>query len=202
MVAAFLLGSTSPTIANNTIAANIAHYGGGIHCYYLSLPTIINTIVAFNSSGILGDGLGPDTSRYNCVYGNAPTTTAGLADPTGTDGNISVDPDWLTHPMETCTSSRTRRAEDAGDDSAVPAGWLASMGRPGYQGTHVDIGADESDGTDGPQDRSTVVRVRPTGSDANDGSSWALGQTNRSGRARCGLCPGRSGLGPGPGHLP
>ena len=41
-------------------------------------------------------------------------------------------------------------------------------------GSHVDIGADESDGTLRPAGPYTVVRVRPGGNDAQNGSSWAL----------------------------
>ena len=46
-------------------------------------------------------------------------------------------------------------------------------GQPRIQGAHVDIGADESDGTTWTF-TPTVIRVRPTGNDSNDGSSWAL----------------------------
>ena len=42
------------------------------------------------------------------------------------------------------------------------------------QGTHVDIGADESDGMIWPAGPYVIVRVSPNGNDANDGSSWTL----------------------------
>ena len=60
----------------------------------------------------------------------------------------------------------------AGDDTAVLLGSTDFDLQPRIQGTHVDIGADESDGTAW-TDVPAVVRVKPGGSDANDGSSWA-----------------------------
>ena len=64
----------------------------------------------------------------------------------------------------------------------VNAGWNDATGtsvrghrRPGSgAGGTVDIGADESDGTDPPVAAHAIVRVSPEGDDANDGSSWTL----------------------------
>ncbi|MBN1513142.1 MAG: right-handed parallel beta-helix repeat-containing protein, partial [Phycisphaerae bacterium] len=88
----------SPTIANNTITENSASSsGGGIYCGGSS-PTIANTIVAFNSSGIYKEGSGTPVLRYNCVYGNTAYNYSGLTDPTGTGGNISTDPLFVQTP--------------------------------------------------------------------------------------------------------
>jgi parallel beta-helix repeat protein len=133
------LCSSSPTIAHNTITDNWAYYGGGLYLYsssptivnntiagnsadedggglYLSnsYPTIANTIVAFNSSGIyldLESGRTP-ALRYNCVHGNTWYNYAGLADPTGTDGNISADPLLVRNPDD--------GGDGWGDDPATP----------------------------------------------------------------------------------
>ncbi|MGB9623939.1 MAG: right-handed parallel beta-helix repeat-containing protein [Phycisphaerae bacterium] len=163
--------SSSPTIVNNTIAANAASDGAGIRCTSSS-PTIVNTIVAFNSSGIYRTGGGGPTLRSNCVYGNTAYNYAGMLDPGGANGNISSDPrfverqygDWHIQPDSPCV--------DVGDDDAVPGGSLDLDAQPRIQGPHVDIGADESDGTVRPEVPHRIVRVGPEGDDANDGSSW------------------------------
>jgi pectin methylesterase-like acyl-CoA thioesterase len=59
-----------------------------------------------------------------------------------------------------------------GDDSASSSILIDIDGGPRKLGEHVDIGADESDGTDWPAYVPTIIRVSPTGDDANDGSSW------------------------------
>ena len=93
----WVIGDDSPTIVGNTIVGNNASSGGGLDLYFCS-PTIANTTVAFNSSGIqwLGDN-GP-VLRHNCVYGNTRYNYSGVTDPTGTYGNISVDPLFVLYP--------------------------------------------------------------------------------------------------------
>ncbi len=169
------LDGSSPTIANNTITGNDAEQAGGLFLSSSS-PTIANTIVAFNSSGIHRDDT-PDTPTlwYNCVYGNTAYDYSNLSDPTGTDGNISVDPllanpqygDLHIQPDSPCV--------DAGNNADV-SGDFDMDGEPRIQpsGGAVDIGADESDGTVWPAGPYTIVRVSPVGDDANDGSSWSL----------------------------
>ncbi len=169
------LYNSSAVMANNTITNNNAAYGGGLDLY-ASSPTIVNTVVAFNSSGVhqwTSDGA--PTLRHNCVFGNTAFDYDGVPDPTGTDGNISVDPhlansrygDVHLQPDSACVDAGANADAwgdfDAdGDPRILPA-----------NGT-VDIGADESDGTVWPAGPYTIVRVSPEGDDANDGSSWAL----------------------------
>ncbi len=90
------LAFSSPAIENNTITGNSAdeYGGGGLYLYDYSSPTIANTIVAFNSSGIRQDQYyaGTPTLRYNCVCSNTEYDYEGLSDPTGTNGNIDDDP--------------------------------------------------------------------------------------------------------------
>lgn len=166
------------TITNNTIAGNGAGaYGGGIQCS--SSSTVVNNIVAFNSTGVYRSS-GTPTLRNNDVYGNAGYNYSAMTDPTGTDGNISVDPilagleygNVHIHPDSPC--------REAGDDSAVGPEWVDMDGQSRIQGTHVDIGADESDGTAWSSGPYAVIRVTPAGNDANDGSAWDAAHAKRT----------------------
>ncbi len=113
--------SSWPTISNNVIGHNSAKDGGGIRCYlspaiidgntiannlasacggglYLAYgaPIISNTVIAFNSASANGGGVRCSSSSpsitYCDVYGNTPDKYYGIPDPTGTNGNVSVDP--------------------------------------------------------------------------------------------------------------
>ncbi|MBN1514255.1 MAG: right-handed parallel beta-helix repeat-containing protein, partial [Phycisphaerae bacterium] len=108
-----------PTIANNTITGNFAGSGGGIYCEY-AYPTIANTIVAFNSSGIYKEGSDTPVLRYNCVFGNTAYNYSGVTDPTGTDGNISTDPLFVETP-EPGPDSLWGTADDDPGDVHLPA---------------------------------------------------------------------------------
>ena len=165
--------SSSPTIANTTITGNSASSGGGVYCSD-SLPTIINTIITFNSSGVYLTGWGVPVLRDNCVYGNTAYNYSGVTDPTGTLGNISADPKLADVLFGNVHIQPDSPCRDAGDDALVQAGWRDMDGQSRIQGAHVDIGADESDGTIWPASPYAVVRVSPNGNDGNDGSSWVL----------------------------
>ena len=160
------LNSTA-MIANNTIVGN---GGDGVFCDFCA-PTVVNTIVAFNSIGVVC-GASKHILRYNCVYGNTGGNYYGLTDPTGTDGNISVDPKFAGASYGNVHIQPDSPCKDVGDDVQVQTDWLDIDGQARIQGSHVDIGADESDGTVSPAGPYVIVRVNPNGDDANDGSSW------------------------------
>lgn len=112
---------SSPEIFNSIFTGGYAHDdGGGIYCYALSHPEISfctifdnyaqntgsavyfrvssspvlhHNIVTGNSGPAfyIQDG-GEPTFSYNCVWGNPDGNYGNLPDPTGTNGNISVDP--------------------------------------------------------------------------------------------------------------
>ncbi|NLE59754.1 MAG: hypothetical protein GX616_15460, partial [Planctomycetes bacterium] len=136
--------------------------------------TVVNTIVVFNECGIYVHDVSTVTLRYNCVYGNADYNYSGVTDPTGTDGNISADPKLADTAYGDMHLQPDSPCKDAGDDSVVVPGWLDIDGQARIQDDHVDIGADESDGTVWPEWPYAIVRVATDGDDANDGSSWAL----------------------------
>jgi len=163
-------GSGRPSLSNNTVAANVAtEDGGGIYCYSES-PSISNNVVAFNSSGIYKQSSATPTLRNNCVY------NPGVANYTGMDpgiGDISVNPAFVAAEYGKYHLAAGSPCIDAGLDTAVQPGGTDVDGEPRIQAAHVDIGADEFNGT-APAFTPTAIRVSPTGNDANDGSNWAM----------------------------
>ncbi len=170
------LYACSPTILCNTITGNGASCAGALYLYDRASPYMASNIVAFNSSGLCGPDATPSL-RNNCVFGNAAYNFSGIADPTGTSGNISTDPllagpaygGWHLLPNSPCINA----GSGAGST-------LDLDGQPRIQpsGGVVDIGADESDGSTPPTGPFIIVRVSPQGDDNQDGSSWS--QAKRS----------------------
>jgi len=114
----FIVGNTRPNtagsglmvssgaeayITNSTIVGNTSPGGsGGLHGREAHIEAR-NTIVAFNDSSPDGGGVVADLAygtstivmQYCDVYGNIPTDFVDVTDPTGTDGNVSIDPMFL-----------------------------------------------------------------------------------------------------------
>ena len=179
-------GPASPVISNNTITANNAGSGGGVYCSYSS-PAISNNIVAHNSSGLFATG-GTPTSSSNCVYNPAGANYSGL---NAGSGDISVEPQLVAAGYGRTHLATHSPCIDAGLDSVVQSGWVDLDGEARIQGSHVDIGADESNGTEPTPFTPVIVRVKPSGNDANDGSSWNLAkQTVQAGIEAAALAGG------------
>jgi hypothetical protein len=89
-------------------------------------------------------------------------------------GDVSVDPLFVADEFGDVHLKAGSPCIDAGLDSVVQAGWTDLDGEIRSQGAHVDIGADEFNGTPPAVFAPTVIRVGPSGDDANDGSTWAL----------------------------
>ena len=92
------------------------------------------------------------------MYGNGGYDYSGLADPTGTDGNLRVDPKLANQPFGNLHIQPDSPCVDAGDDTLLQPDWVDMDGQPRKQGSHVDIGADESDGTAWPSGPNVILR--------------------------------------------
>lgn len=85
------------TIVGNTVAANSAPSGGAGVYLINTTADLSNNLVAFNTGGTsVGNGVQGSNSTVifacNDVFGNDGLQYNGLFDPTGSDGNVSLDP--------------------------------------------------------------------------------------------------------------
>ncbi|HEY3267011.1 MAG TPA: right-handed parallel beta-helix repeat-containing protein [Armatimonadota bacterium] len=158
----------APRIESNTI---VRSGGLAIDTTGPGQPAYVNNIIAWNGRGVRVDNQAP-TLRNNCLYGNGTANVTGFADPIGANGNISADPRFASAAFADYHIRPDSPCRDAGDNAAVSAGDVDIDGQARLLGAKVDIGADESDGAAYPNGYN-AIRVSPTGSDANDGSSWA-----------------------------
>lgn len=132
------------TIANNTLVGNSASNGEGAGLFVDGTATVANNIVANNDTGI-GSASASLTLRNNDVYGNFDWDYKGIADPTGTDGNISADPLFVDEEDMHLQSGSP--CIDTGSDGLILTGATDLDGNPRIRGPHVDIGAYETVGT-------------------------------------------------------
>jgi len=167
---AFMIkANASPQIINNTIADNKAPRGAGFLCWIFANPNIINNIIAFSKDGE-GIYCEIDVSRpsvpnlaFNNIYGNSGGNYGGsLADQTGLNGNISIDPNFVRDgvwndantpaepnddflvPGNYHLSPTGSACIDAGDNLSVPAVSVYDIdGEQRIFNGIVDIGADE-----------------------------------------------------------
>ena len=93
--AGMLMDGSSPSLTNVAVVGNVAVTEGGGLLLLDSEPVLNNTLVVGNSA-ISGGGIvaisGSASLTYCDVWDNAPDNYLGLIDPTGTSGNLSVDP--------------------------------------------------------------------------------------------------------------
>lgn len=168
------LNGSDAQISNITVCGNSAREGGGFS-FSGSHALIANSIVAFNASGIFRSDYYGSTFICNCIYGNAMYSYKGMDDPTGTNGNISLDPYFASHAYGNVHIQPNSPCVNAGqNDYAVGAADIDGDVRILPVDGTIDIGADESVGSEWAAGPYAVVRVRPDGDDAADGSSWSL----------------------------
>lgn len=178
------LNGGTAVVVNNSMVANS---GPAIHWRKQFSNTSVklsNNIVAFNAWGLQREGETAEMIRFNDVYENSlvgdRTDYVGFADQTGSNGNISADPqmanvwygDFHLQPTSPCV--------DAGSATDVDQGWADFEGQSRIIGNGVDIGADESDGTVW-NSAAPIVYVRPDGSDSSNGLSWATAKKTLTG---------------------
>lgn len=99
----YISNGTSATIASTTVVDNYSSAGGaGLNVVNTPL-SLTNTISAFNTGGsTIANGVAASSvTAISCndVFGNDNANYGGIADPTGSDGNVSVDPEFC-NPVE------------------------------------------------------------------------------------------------------
>lgn len=157
-----------PTVTNNTIIAN-----NGIGLYWKTTsPLIRNNLVVNNAWGLVQPAGESNslTIRNNCVRGER-TDYGGIADQTGSNGNISIDPRIANASIGDIRLQPDSPCINKGLTGATSPGWKDIEGQDRVIGNGVDIGADESDGTTW-NVPTPVIRVSPGGNDGQDGLTW------------------------------
>lgn len=150
---AFYYASPAVRLRHNTIASNTSDaVAGGVVVVYSEALEISQNLVIGNSSLEPDYGGGMQffgTYAYdlveNDVHGNAPANYGGLADPTGTNGNLSVDPAFVSPGSLNYALQAGSPAVDAGALAGDPAYDLERSPRPlegnGSPPARADMGA-------------------------------------------------------------
>ena len=155
--------SATPTFINCTFASNqVSFTGGGFYSFGAPVPTIRNSIIWGNSSGI-------------AVNTSTPVVTNSIVQGvyTGT-GNVNADPFFMTqNPIGIGQLGDLRLlfcspAQNTGSNAAVPVGITTDLaGRNRIVATTVDMGAYEVQNTEG-----LIIYVDANAIGATDGTSW------------------------------
>ncbi len=98
--ALYFQNSTNGAVNHNTILENSSVMSGGAGLYVQGeSPDISSNIIAYNTGGSsFANGVAviapPALLNCNDVFSNEGTNYSGIDDPTGSDGNISADPEF------------------------------------------------------------------------------------------------------------
>ncbi len=125
--------SADATLTNVLVAGNSDVSGaGGLFIDAGDDPVLTNVIVTGNSSGLYAEAGAAPILTYSDVWNNGTADYTGMDDPTGTDGNVSVDPVLLGGDQLDATSPLV----DAGDPSLTdPDGSRSDIGAFGGAGS-------------------------------------------------------------------
>ena len=158
-----------PTILNNTIVRNCqqgvgtacVQGGGGISLTNSGVVAIGNNLIAFNEAAIGGGGVdmaaSTATFQSNDAYLNTPVNYSGVANPTGSNGNVSVDPLLDTEANSFSGHQPRSNSPLVEATSTAPANDLPGIPRP------VDADADgTAKGDIGARENEGITRVRFT----------------------------------------
>lgn len=144
-----LPAGNSPLIINNTLVGNTVGIYFSRQVSQVT-QTYRNNIIANNGIGIVSENGGTDADNpsfeNNLVFGN--TLDYGIADQTGTNGNISVDPLFVDEAGNDYQLQTGSPAIDTGSATSAPTDDFNGTARPlngdGLLGAEHDIGAFEA----------------------------------------------------------
>ncbi|HEY3269030.1 MAG TPA: right-handed parallel beta-helix repeat-containing protein [Armatimonadota bacterium] len=163
---AITVSAGSPDIANNTFSGN-----GWALDLRSGSPVLTNNIIAYSGYAVTVSTSSTPTLRSNCFFGNGDADALGIPSPIGANGNIRRDPLFLDAAHGNFHIQPASPCANAGAAAAALPGDKDIDGAPRVSGVRVDIGADESDVRVW-KVTPLVIRVKPSGDDHRDGSSW------------------------------
>ena len=105
---------------NITAAYDAAITGGELALSGAAQATVLNSIIGYaaDGEGISAPSGTTFTGTYNNVYGNAGGNYTGTTDPTGTSGNLSVAPRFISAATRNFRLLATSPSVNAGDPTA------------------------------------------------------------------------------------
>jgi parallel beta-helix repeat protein len=141
-------GGSNPEILNNTIVGNEPKsYSGGIDCTENAAPKIHNNIIACNGEGygIYVDSISSPTISNNNVWeSGAGNYGPSIVDQTGTNGNISSSPEFLSSDSNDYHLNYNSPCINTGDVNIANLSATDYDGNPRITGSSVDMGAYET----------------------------------------------------------
>ena len=121
------------TAVNNTIDGNAR---GVLSRDAASSVELTNNLITFHSTvGVASESGGGVTARFNDVFNPASSNFSGLTDPTGADGNTSVDPKYFNAGNGQYFLTSGSPAIDSADGDVAPAS--DHVGNPRFDDPNV-----------------------------------------------------------------